>query len=405
MKHVLRVTVVCLLVVALLAVPLLGCGNGGGGKVKITIGVITDFTGVGAEAFKRINLAIEDLAKYYNEQNLIPGVELKLALYDAQYTPSRYVPGYDWLKQKGAKIILTPDPEAAEILKSFAATDKIPLCTWMASEAMVDPPGWVFCAAGRASSALPTLLEWISEQWPSYPTRPKIAAVGCQEVSMTQIVETLEQYCRAHPDRFEYAGKYLAPMGTTLWSGQVEKVKDCDYIVHNQAMTFTANFLKQLRSKGSTARTVDLDAQASAIRYFLDMCGWEELDGHLSFFPWGWWGDPLASIELAEELLNRYHLAAEAADIRSAGNGYLALYAPMVFFDILRQTVEEVGAEDFDGQAFYNTAINFSKTYDGFPERAFTETRRAFPNEAAVYEWRAEVKDIVRISDWLSYAS
>jgi hypothetical protein len=72
---------------------------------------------------------------------------------------------------------------------------------------------------------------------------------------------------------------------------------------------------------------------------------------------------------------------------------------------MVRQTIEEVGAEQFDGQAFYDTAITFKVQYDGFPEWYFTETDRNLIHHAAVYEWRAQTENLVMMSDWLPFTT
>ena len=47
-----------------------------------------------------------------------------------------------------------------------------------------------------------------------------------------------------------------------------------------------------------------------------------------------------------------------------------------MMYDIVRQAVEEVGAENFDGQAFYDAAVKFNKSYEGLYEVGFTETEK-----------------------------
>jgi len=51
-------------------------------KVVITIGHHVDLTGPGANPMAAIVIALDDMVKYYNESDLIPGVELKVETYD-----------------------------------------------------------------------------------------------------------------------------------------------------------------------------------------------------------------------------------------------------------------------------------------------------------------------------------
>ena len=56
--------------------------------VLITIGDLTDITGPGANALSLITMVLEDMVTYYNQQNLIPGVQLEVISYDGQFDPA-----------------------------------------------------------------------------------------------------------------------------------------------------------------------------------------------------------------------------------------------------------------------------------------------------------------------------
>jgi len=131
------------------------------------------------------------------------------------------------------------------------------------------------------------------------------------------------------------------------------------------------------------------------------MVGWEDVDGFLSLEICRMWGEPYPNVELAEELLYEYH-PDKADEIVYAGSGYVGAFSNMLpLFEILEKAVENVGADNFDGQAFYNAAEKFEVQYEGYPKWFFTETRRYLMGHAAVYEWSAEAEDRTRITDWL----
>ncbi|MCP4608924.1 MAG: hypothetical protein GY845_09445, partial [Planctomycetes bacterium] len=79
------------LLVFILGIGLMGCGGGDDDEngestpsqptlelptdlVTLTIGNLTDETGVASSALSVIDMALKDFAEYYNEENLIPGV-------------------------------------------------------------------------------------------------------------------------------------------------------------------------------------------------------------------------------------------------------------------------------------------------------------------------------------------
>ena len=112
--------------------------------VAITIGIITDMTGPGAGSIYMVDMAFEDLVRYYNENSLIPGVELEVIKYDSQYDPSRDIPGYEWLRERGADLIFTPAPITPSTLKHRVDSDRVLLFAAAADKEGIEPPGYVF---------------------------------------------------------------------------------------------------------------------------------------------------------------------------------------------------------------------------------------------------------------------
>ena len=122
--------------------------------------------------------------------------------------------------------------------------------------------------------------------------------------------------------------------------------------------------------------------------------------------PWWGEGDSYPFIKLAEEILHRYHSAGEADEIIYRGGcSYLGtgqtLYA---ILEVVKAAVEEVGAENFDGQAYYNAALKYklsSPVWKGYTQWGFSQTKRYWQDDEMIYKWSAEAKDLVRISDWV----
>src|SRR4030042_1152078 len=113
---------VCLLALALLALPslaLFGCGGEEEGVVTIRVGYLTDLTGVAASAMQPNQWAILDAWEYLEENDPIPGVKLKLEPYDTQMNAARVIPGYEWLKERGVVAIFSFMPQNTDIIVSF----------------------------------------------------------------------------------------------------------------------------------------------------------------------------------------------------------------------------------------------------------------------------------------------
>jgi len=403
-----KALIVCAMVLALVATLCLGCAEEGEeeeGKVTITIGHISDMTGPASTALVPINHAMDDIARYYNEEELIPGVELRVVHYDARYDPSRDIPGWDWVKGKGAKVAVTALPTTAQTLARLTSTEKMPLWAFTPSDPLLASPEWVFLANLPTSALVKTLLEWISENDPDYPTdRPaKIGSAGWEEPYALDCRNAVRDYAQDHPDKFEWVGGYIAPMGVMTWSGEVAALKDCDYLWPPTTGTGITTFMQEFRNRGYTAKFIGTDSNAAYRGLIVDSVGYEAVDGMLLSLPTRWWNETGEVINLAKQLLNRYH-SAEAADIIYAGIGYCGgFHQGYAFYQILEEAINQVGAENFDGQAFYDTAIDFTMTtWEGYETWGFSQTKRYTWDYVGIYEYSAAEEDIVRkVTEWL----
>lgn len=139
-----KASIALFMILTLVASAGLGCAGDEEEKTTIIIGNLTDLTGVAAPALEPMTWALEDIVKDINEQEPIPGVKLKVVNYDTAFNPARFLTGYDYLKSKGAQVIISVFNDASETLKPYAADDKIAILGMATSVPMIDPPGWVF---------------------------------------------------------------------------------------------------------------------------------------------------------------------------------------------------------------------------------------------------------------------
>ncbi len=368
--------------------------------VTITIGNHTDNTGVSSNAMAIITMALEDMVTYYNDQKLIPGVEFKVLTYDGQYNPARDIPGYEWLKERGADLFFSGVASIAVTLKNYLEEDKIVLFTLAPTEEVLVPPGYVFSPGqtlGKMASY--SLLKWIAENDPDFPTdRPaKIGGAYWAESFGESILAGAEEYTETHPDQYEWEGGYLTNF-TFAWGPEVEALKDCDYVLPPIVM---ASFVEEYRNAGHTAKFIGTDAQTAFFGMIDDKDLWEEVDSMLLFRHSRWWNEEGTVIDLNKKLLYEYHTD-DAEKIIREGSGYLAVYAVYILFELIADAVEAVGSENFNSQAIYDSAQSFSLTIDGDRCASFSETKRAAQDYFAIYEIHGAEQDLFRISpEWV----
>lgn len=368
--------------------------------VVITIGNHSDITGAASNAISVIDMALEDMVSYYNDYEIIPGVKFEVVAYDGQYDPARAIPGYEWLRQRGADVLFTPVASTAETLKPRLDEDQIVLFALGVSDEAIDPPGYVFSPGNTLCKYTSyTFLKWIAENDPDFP-RDRPAKIGGTFWAIAYgeaLLDGMEEYAKAHPDQYEWMGGYLPPLGMFNWEAEVEALKDCDYVLPPGVML---SFVKQYRTAGHEAKFIATDAQVS----FLGMVGeaglWDEIDGMLLFKPARWWNEQGQAIDLANRLVREYH-PDDADRIIETGSGYLASQQVYVMFKLIEATIEAVGAENFDSQALYEMGQFFSLTIDGIQSDSFSETKRYSTDYAGFYEVDGEKRDVLRVTpEW-----
>ena len=405
MKYKCKMALAFLLVLVMLVPLSLSCGGGGGGKVTITIGELTDFTGSAAPAVKTIHYVLEDITRYYNEENLIPGVKVKIAAYDTQMDPARELIGYDWCKDRGAKVMITLLPGTAEVLKPFAERDKVVIAAMGAFPVVFEPPGWVFGFSNTQTWAMKSLLQWISENlWDYGRGIPKIGLAGWSDPASHNLDEAIKEYVEKHPGKFDYVGGYFSAVGMTTFKGITEKLKDCDYVTSGSGFAIPY-ILRELRAMDSKAKLIDATGSVGSFKgFYVDLVGWEVIDGTLFTNQSIYWNESTPIVDLLKKLLYQYR-PSQAKEIIDAGVGYVGAGHQMIaIFEVLQQAIQKVGAENFDGQAYFDAAINYKTTsalWKGYPQWGFSQTKRYLVDDNVIYEFRASEQDLVRITDWL----
>jgi len=411
-------TGISVLAVLLLALPLLVACSDDDGKtpaptptaeptpepVEITIGNHTDLTGASSSAHELINMALDDLVEYYNENDLIPGVQLKVITFDGQLDPSQDIPGYEWLREKGADVIFTGNVSTPVTLKPRLNRDKFVAFAASANPEDLVPPGYLFSVGAVSRYRALTLLKWIAENdWDYGKKGPaKIGYADWDSGNAQQIEAAMEEYCQAHPDQFEWIGGHLPPVSTFTWGPEVEALKDCDYVWTPAIML---NFVKEYRSAGHAAKLMGTDDHLAFIRMIDDANMWDEIDGMLFIKASRWWNDEGELIDQTKKTLFEKH-PDSAEEIMRQGVGYIAMENLFMVVDIITRAVEAVGPENFDLEVLYEAAQSYAPTIEGIEGFwSFGADKRYANNYVAMYEARAANNNVFRIhTEWLPIA-
>ncbi len=374
-------------------------------EVVITIGNLTDQTGVAAQAIAMIDIALDDIVEYYNDNNLIPGVRLKVVEYDTQYDSAKALPGYLKLTSDGADFLWTPVTLAVPVLKPRLDRDKFVAFTATANMDKEDlQGGYIFSMGITPEYEAYTLLKWIAENDEDFPAgRPaKVGAAAWDDGYNNLLFAAAEDYVDAHPDLYEWDQTFLTEMGFN-WTVQAEALKDCDYVF----MAVPPHiFIRDFRAAGGTAKLLGTDPALAFTREIGNSGLWDEIDGALFIRSSRWYNETGEIIDLTNQLLDEKHSESEAAAFREQGCTYISIKNLYIMLDIVRKAVEEVGAEAFKSnpsEQLYNAAISWEFEYEGIPDfNSFDKTKRIAQNYYAVYVADGSKQDIFRAhEDWL----
>jgi len=381
-------------------------GNGENGTVvedvTVTIGNLTDKTGVSSNALSIIDQALKDVVEYANETNMIPGVKLEIIEYDDQYDPSRDIPGYEWLKQRGADLIWSPVPPAVPTLLSRVNADDFIM---FAATANMKPGelegGRVFSLGITPKNEAYTLLKWLPENDPDFPKdRPaKIGGAAWNDGYSNFLFGAAKEYCDAHPDQYDWVKGYLTDF-SFIWSTEVEGLKDCDYVFVPSPPQV---FIRDYRKAGYEAKFLGSDIHTAFLGLITRSNLWDEIDGSYFIRSSRWYNETGPIIDIINHLLDTKHSEAEANAMRAEGCGYLGAKQEYLILDIIRETAERYGPENINAQTIYETAIDWSFAYEGLEDfNNFNETKRISQNYYAVYEASAADQTLYRAhTEWL----
>ena len=372
--------------------------------VKITIGNISDMTGPASGALLTVNMALDDMIRYANEENLIPGVELDVLHYDSQYNPANDIPAYEWLKDRGADVFFTGLPTTPITLMPRVNRDEVVLMTAGADELYHNPPGYIFGLNAGFGEIGKTLLKWVADNDWDWQTKgpAKIGMVAWNSSSFHAMRDGAKAYIEDHPEQFEWQGDYLTDRSFN-WGPEVAASKDWDYLLPPGAAV--ATLIKQYSDAGGKAKFLMEQTQAPFLGVLTDARLWDAIDGSFFALPAPYWHEEDAAVvTLARNLLTEYHGEGELPNQILSGNTYLGIVHQVYgLIEIIRQAVDSAGGENFSQEVLYDTLVSFAIDYgEAYEPWSFSETDRFSYDHLVMYRADAAQQTLVRVDpEWI----
>ncbi len=367
--------------------------------VVITIGNLTDFTGPTAVMNESVNAGLKDLVQYFNEENLIPGITLEIESFDGAMDPSKDITGYEWLKERGADLMVCSLPQYGITLGSRLVEDEIPLFSLSAADEVAKAdPGWAFLMNTQTDAIGYTSLKWIADNHWDWETKgpAKIGGASWNESWSGGIMRGMEDYANAHPEQFEWVAGFLGNYNFT-WGPEVDALKDADYVMPAVTGGGFLSFVKEYRQAGGEAQFICNEGNTASLALITEASAWGLIDGALVMQANRAFAEGTEITDLFMEITARYHDDPEGL-LGAVGRGnFLGSWRQWYgILTLIKTAVENAGgAQNFTSQDLYDTANGFSMSWEGVPEWGWTPEKRTAWNAMAMYEYQASDESVI----------
>ena len=378
-----------------------GCGNAQSALPKITIGVLTDFTGVACYAVRQLYDGLTDYFRMVEEKNPIPGVEIEFVTYDTRTDPARIPSGYVWLKGREASVLFAISAADKELLSDRLEEDDIPAFGSQVSPELVGHT-WVFGTVPPGNTQTEAILEWITDTWDYSTGKPRIGFLMASYQIGYHYKEGIDAFRQAYPEQLEWIGTEQAPSGSSSWAAELSRLKDSDCIITSLVGPMLASFVREARARGFEGKLV---TGFESFPGFWDMVRTAAAPGQLHdcyYAHYLQWDKPGSFVDEMTEYAQKYR--PEKAEELLKGTGYTSGWAEgMILADAIRRAVEQAGPENVDGKSIRDALAGTDLTVDAYgnPWR-FTQERNFAFGTQIIFKWDLEAEEWESVSDWIT---
>ena len=403
-----RMAKILLLFVGLLLVgtsALVGCAEEG--EEQVTVGFLGDFTGASAATCGELMKGMDDYLTVMEEEDPIPGVNIRVTTFDTKLDYGKVKPGYIDLKNRGSDIILDYNSMYTVQIWEEHQADKLPSFCFN-NEPEVMGKDYMFSFSNDYQTEAAAIGEWLVRDWWELrgETRPiNIGYVGILGLrSEGQMGDVLESQAEASPDKMKLT-RTAIPAGTA--SGfviEINKLKNAnvDVIVVNLVGPAMASFLNEARERKYTGEffgtTISFMGFWNLVRALVPDLSM--VDGARAIHAQMLWTDETTFVDGIRASLNRFHSGEELEKLGSSTSypsGYMFM---MILSGLIRQAADEVGPENINGEALWEAAKETEIDIPGWGEAfKLDEETNIMHRHFRIIEYREEADAWFQVED------
>jgi len=353
-------------------------------KVKIVVGSVVNATGAYASTQIIQQYAETDYIKWVNETGYIPGVELEYRWADSASDTGKALPAFKQVIGASPKptVVLIGSPSNGVALKSSVTDAKITSIISSGDNLIIRPPEYYFATGLPQCNEVGVFINWFAKNWKE--NRPaKFAWLTWDTVFGRAFVnKETEAYIKSKG--IEIVGAEYIPAVPTDTTAHILRLKDAKVDVtyggfYPPAVTV---LLKDADKLGLWGKFVFGNS------YQLSLTDVIKLAGPLSegIVQSGYFTPPTWMEEKCPWILEQYKKNNRDVDMWA----YAATAGPVVCaVEAIKQTVNEVGAENTNTAALYKTLsklTNFDMRGIFVAPVTFTESNRAGVSGEVVFQ-------------------
>jgi len=383
---------------------LVGCGGEAAGE-EIVIGFLCDFTGPGSFAIKPTVESIQDYFKVQEEEGTFGDVRITFATYDTKLDYGRVGPGYESLKAKGTVMMYVVNPAEAAIIASKAAEDQMPIMTSAVTPEQ-EPNEWIFNTFSSTGTEVEAVLQYVMDTW-DYDTNgvPKIGHLGWTLETTDHHQEGIDSILAEYPDKFEFVGIQRAPVSTSTWAGEVEKLRNSDYILISAVGSMMATFIREARDRDYEGGFLSgINAFPGYWPTARDVVPAANLYECYYAGMWPWYNEDVPFITNLKSAIETYR-AADAADrLRNSGpiTGWMQGW---IIADAVKRAIDEYGLENVDSATMKEALEATNLDVQGFGNTWNLDKGPFFVWTKKVFKWSTTALDWEAVSGWITPVS
>jgi ABC-type branched-subunit amino acid transport system substrate-binding protein len=360
----------------------------------VQFGEIQPITGAVAAATQFTWLGGQDYVRYFNEQEVIPGVRIESVWGDSARQLALFTSHYERFVAAGTPLIRAEESSWVIAMRKSYARDQVVLFLGGGGshELAYPEPGWIYAVTPLVCEQTAVVLEHFSTNWKE--ERPPRCVFAGYDAVWGQEPRYATEYARGLG--FEVLPPESIPMAVLDATTELLRWRDtgADLVYLQMIESSAAPILRDAERLGLLDQFQFAGHQSSMGDNILKVAA-AGSEGYLIPAVYPWLTDTeVPGVKLMTDNMMKYH-----GEVLRQPQYYFGWVAAAVVCEAIKRAIENVGYENLDGPAV-KEALDGMKGFDvyGLASVTYKADDQRGVTKLAVYEVRGG--ELVRASDW-----